>query len=219
MALIDLSMTVKPMWRWPVEIGLVKSHSCGDPYQVTVLKTSMHSFTHIDTPLHIEDGRESIDQVDLERVCGEAAVIDLQPVKQDQELGRDLLVERSGHVRPGDIVLLKTGWDLQRDCTTKNYWLQAPYLSRDAVHYLSELSIKAVGFDFPQDYVIREIPDRHPSAAEMPTHDLLLRQGILLIEYLCNMHRIRAERVALYALPLKIAGAEGACARVVAVEM
>jgi len=218
MALIDLSMTIQPMWRWPVEIGLVKSLSCGDPYQVTAVRTTMHSFTHIDTPLHIERGRESIDQVDLDRLCGQAAVVDVRPVKENQEIGRDVLVERTGHVRPGDIVLLKTGWDLLRDCTTKNYWLEAPYLSRDAVQYLSELSIKAVGFDFPQDFVIREIPDRHPAAAEMPTHDLLLRKGILLIEYLCNMHRIGGERVAVYALPLKIAGAEGACARVVAVE-
>ncbi len=218
MALIDLSMTIQPMWRWPVEIGLVKSFSCGDPYQVTAIKTTMHSFTHIDTPLHIERGRESIDEVDLERLCGQAAVIDLRPVTENQEIGRDLLVERSAHVRPDDIVLLKTGWDLLRDYTTKDYWLEAPYLSRDAAQWLSERSIKAVGFDFPQDYVIREIPDRHPAAEEMPTHDLLLRRGILLIEYLCNVHRIEGERVLVYALPLKIAGGEGACARVVAVE-
>jgi kynurenine formamidase len=96
--------------------------------------------------------------------------------------------------------------------------LEAPYLNRRAAAWLSEQPIKAVGFDFPQDYVIREIPERHPSAAEMPSHDLILRKGILLIEYLCNLHRIQAKRVELYALPLKVAGAEGACARVVAVE-
>ena len=51
----------------------------------------------------------------------------------------------------------------------------------------------------------------------MPTHDLILRKGILLIEYLCNLHRIHAERVQVYALPLKLFEGEGACARVVAV--
>lgn len=218
MELIDLSMTMEPMWRWPIEIGLAKDMNKGDPYHVTTLKTSMHAFTHVDTPRHIELGRESIDEVDLERLCGPAAVVDLTPVSADQEIGQKLLAQRASHVRPGDIVLLKTCWDLARDYTSKQYWLEAPYLHRSAVQWLTELSIKAVGFDFPQDYVIREIPNRHPSASEMPTHDLLLRNGILLIEYLCNLDRISSDRVEIYILPLKVAGAEGACARAVAVE-
>ena len=218
MGLIDLSMTVQPIWRWPVEIELLKDMSCGDPYQVTGIRTGMHAFTHIDTPLHIELGRESIDQIDLKRLCGPAAVVDLTPIAENQEIGRDLLSERASHVLPDDIVLLKTGWDLARDYTGKNYWSEAPYLNPEGAEWLSELSIKAVGFDFPQDYVIREIPDRHPTALEMPTHDLILRKGILLIEYLCNLHQIKTDRVDIYALPLKIAGGEGACARVVAVE-
>jgi arylformamidase len=218
MKLVDLSMTIQPMWRWPAEIELVKDISKGDPYQVTAVKTVMHSFTHVDTPLHIEPGRESIDQVDLERLCGPAAVVDLGPVGANQEIGPELLAERAGHVLPGDIVLLKTSWDLAMDCTTRGYWSDAPYLNRQAAAWLSALPIKAVGFDFPQDYAIREIPARHPSAKEMPTHDLILRKGILLIEYLCNLHRIKAKRIEIYALPLKVVGGEGACARVVAVE-
>ncbi len=218
MGLIDLSMTIQPMWRWPVEIELVKDINGGDPYQVTAVKTSMHSFTHIDTPLHIELNRESIEQINLERLCGSAAIIDLTPITENQEIGYDLLTDRASHVLPGDIVLLKTCWDLVRDYTTKSYWSGSPYLSRDSAEWLSKLPIKAVGFDFPQDYVIREIPDRHPTTEEMPTHDLILRRGILLIEYLCNLHRIKADRVDIYALPIKIAGGEGACARVVAVE-
>ena len=38
-----------------------------------------------------------------------------------------------------------------------------------------------------------------------------------MIEYLCNLHQITSDRVEVYALPLKIAGAEGAPARVMAV--
>jgi arylformamidase len=215
--LVDLSMTIRPMWRWPVEIGLAKDLRQGDPYQVTAIKTGMHAFTHVDTPLHIELGRESIDQVDLQRLCGPAAVVDLGPIEPNREIDPGLLRERAAHVCPGDIVLLKTGWDLVRECTTREYWLDAPYLNREAAAWLADLPIKAVGFDFPQDRVIREIPARHPAAEEMPTHDLILRKGILLIEYLCNLHQVRAERVQVYALPLKLFGGEGACARVVAV--
>ncbi len=38
-----------------------------------------------------------------------------------------------------------------------------------------------------------------------------------MIEYLCNLDRVRQERATIYALPLKVLGSEGACARVVAV--
>ena len=215
---IDLSMKMQPMWRWPVETNLVMDIHRGDAYQVTTVNTSMHAFTHVDTPLHIEPGHESIDAVDLSRLCGPAAVIDLTPVAANQEIGCTYLQKRAQHVRKGDLVILKTCWDSMRDYTTKSYWHEAPFISADAALWLSEQPIKAVGFDFPQDYVIREIPRRHPSPAEMPTHDLILRKGILLIEYLCNLDKIESERIDLYALPLKIEGAEGGCARVIAIE-
>ena len=56
-------------------------------------------------------------------------------------------MERAGHVQPGDIVLLKTCWDLARDCTTREYWSEAPYLNREAAAWLADLPVKAVGFD------------------------------------------------------------------------
>ena len=213
---IDLSMKIQPMWRWPVESKLLKDIHRGDPYQVTSVSTSMHAFTHVDTPLHIEPGRESIDAVDLNRLCGPTAIIDLTPVSANQEIGCTSLQERAQHIREGDLVILKTCWDSMRDYTTESYWHEAPYISADAALWLSEQPIKAVGFDFPQDYVIREIPSRHPSPTEMPTHDLILRKGILLIEYLCNLDKIESDRIDLYALPLKMGGAEGCCARVIA---
>lgn len=218
MAFIDLSMNIQAMWRWPVEVERLKDINKGDPYQASAVKMGMHSFTHIDTPLHIELGRESIDQVALERLCGPAAIVDLNPIGANQEIGLELLTSRASHLRQGDILLLRTCWDLTRDYNTKEYWLEAPYLNHDASEWLSKQSIKAVGFDFPQDYIIRKIPDQHPPVQKMPTHDLILRKGILLIEYLCNLHRIKAKRVEVYALPLKVVGVEGACARVVAVD-
>jgi arylformamidase len=74
-----------------------------------------------------------------------------------------------------------------------------------------------VGFDFPQDFSIRDIPERHPPLEELTTHHLILRKGIYLIEYLCNLHQVHADRIQVYALPLKVLGAEGAPARVIAV--
>ena len=132
MRLVDLSMKIQPMWRWPVESKLIKDIHRGDPYQVTSVSTSMHAFTHVDTPLHIEPGRESVDEVDLSRLCGPAAIINLTPVAANQQLGYDYLKQRARHVKEADVVILKTCWDSMRDYTTESYWHDAPYLSTEA---------------------------------------------------------------------------------------
>lgn len=218
MRIIDLSMTIKSMWRWNVESEFIQNFDIGDSYQTTMLKIGMHSFTHIDTPLHIEPNCESIDKISIENLCGSAAVIDLTSVEENQEIKLATIKEKSKHIRENDIVILKTCWDRLKSYSTVDYWSESPYLNRESSLWLSELPIKAIGFDFPQDYAIREIPKRHPPVIEMPTHDLILRKGIFLIEYLCNLNLIKSERIEIFALPIKVANCEAACARVIAID-
>jgi kynurenine formamidase len=53
---------------------------------------------------------------------------------------------------------------------------------------------------------------------EHVTHDILLRAGVHMIEYLVNTRELHAPRVLLCAAPLKIPGADGGPARVFAIE-
>jgi arylformamidase len=213
MKFIDLSLTIQPHWRWAIKQKRILSHSAADPYQVTVITLSMHAFTHVDTPLHIAPGKITIDEVPLENWAGPAAVLDLTYVKANQEIDRSDLEKVSGHIQKGDIILLKTAWDQKRNPMSREYWSEAPYVGEKAAIWLAKQPIKAVGFDFPQDYVIREIPQRHPKAEEMPTHHHILGKGIYLIEYLCNLHRIKKDRINFFAVPLKVRNAEGAPTR------
>ena len=50
------------------------------------------------------------------------------------------------------------------------------------------------------------------------THDVLLRNGVTLIEYLSNTVALTRPRTFLCCLPLKLPGADGAPARVIALE-
>jgi kynurenine formamidase len=50
------------------------------------------------------------------------------------------------------------------------------------------------------------------------THDTLLRDGVTLIEYLVNTTALSERRVLFSAAPLKIPGADGAPARIYAIE-
>ena len=216
MKIIDLSMPIQSNQRWPVSCERVLDFEKGDPFQSTTFTMSAHAFTHVDSPLHIEADRSPIDDVTLDNLVGPAVVIDLSHVQPNQAIRLDDLKKDTGDITVEGIVVLKTAWDLKRSWNSREYWSEAPFLDEEAVAWLSEQQLNAVGFDFPQDYAIREIPERHPRVEEMPAHNLILRKGIYQIEYLCNLHQINAKRFTLIALPLRLAGCEGAPARVIA---
>jgi kynurenine formamidase len=92
-------------------------------------------------------------------------------------------------------------------------------MTREAAAWLLERRPRAVAFDFPQDYAIRLLlkGERRP-LAENVTHDVLLRNGVILIEYLSNTVALTGPRTFLCCLPLKVPAADGAPARVVALE-
>jgi kynurenine formamidase len=120
-------------------------------------------------------------------------------------------------VHEGDLLLIRSAWDTKMDYTTRDFWLQAPYLTRAAAEWLAERRPRAVGFDFPQDYVIRELVSRQPALSEFPTHDLLLARGIILIEYLVNLAAIPGRTTLFLAAPLKVPGSDGGPARALAI--
>jgi arylformamidase len=62
-------------------------------------------------------------------------------------------------------------------------------------------------------------PDSSKGGLESPNHKLLLKNEIILIEYLCNLKRLKGPKIFIMALPLKIKGGDGSPARVVAYDM
>jgi len=220
MNIIDLSMPVDSgHFRWPVERGIKGDFANGDLFEVSWLRTSCHGFTHMDAPRHMVPGGDTLDDLDLARVVGPAAVIDLSDVRPHEEITAARLAPAAEHLRPGEIALFRTGWDTQRDWRTPAFWRDAPWLSRDAAEWLLERRPTAAAFDFPQDYTIRLLLDGEVRPIhEHVTHDVLLRNNVTLIEYLVNTLAVSGPRTILAALPVRLAGADGAPARVVAIE-
>ncbi|WGF87950.1 cyclase family protein [Marinivivus vitaminiproducens] len=217
--IVDLTVPIEPHFRWPMERSLKADFAKGQQFQITWLGLVVHGFTHIDSPRHIlPDGKTSSD-VPLETTIGEASVVDLSAVEPKQEITAEFLSARAGHVREGDIVLLKTCWDERRALHTPEFWTDAPYLSRGACEWLLERRIKALAPDFPQDYPIRLLlgGDTAP-LTDFVSHDVLLRNGVILIEYVCNFGALTHPRTTVYALPIKLPDADGCPARVIAVE-
>lgn len=220
MRIVDLSMPITTAHpRWKTEVTFTGDLSAGDLAQVTTVKVSCHAFTHVDARRHMFLDGATIEETPLERVVGDCAVIDLMDVTPNEAIGPARIAARAGHLRANDMVLFKTGWDRQRSPQTTAFWTEAPFVTREAAQWLWDKRITTVAWDFPQDYTIRLLlkGEARP-LPEHVTHDILLRNGVTMIEYICNTSALVADRVLLCAAPLKIPTADGAPARVFAIE-
>jgi arylformamidase len=217
--IIDLSMPIEDHFRWPVERRLVTSHEAGDVNQKTWLGWMVHGFTHMDAPRHFFAAGPTTSEVPLEATVGDAAVVDLVDVRPDEAIDVERLAAAAGHLRPGDIVVMRTTWERTCSPRTPEFWTRAPYVTRAASEWLLAQQPRAVAFDFPQDFVIRLLLEgQRPPVEDNVTHDVLLRQGVILIEYLANTVALTRPRTYLVCLPLKVPDADGAPARVIALE-
>jgi arylformamidase len=220
MRIIDLTMPIiTDHVRWAAGKSIKGDVAKGDLFQVTSVTISCHSFTHVDARRHYFADGDTIEATPLEAVVGDAAVIDLMDIAPNEAITPDRLAARFAGVAPGDKILFKTGWSDQRSFRTKEFWTEAPYLTREAALLLRERRVSTIAYDFPQDYCIRlSLHGEQRPIEEHVTHDILLRAGVHMIEYLINTSAITAPRVLLSAAPLKIPGADGAPARVYAIE-
>ncbi|MDW8314674.1 MAG: cyclase family protein [Rhodovarius sp.] len=218
--LIDLTLPVQTgHFRWPVERRLLKSHEQGQG-QATWAGWNVHAFTHMDAPRHVDPSGFTTDAVTLEMTVGPAAVVDVSAVPADQPIPLEHLAAAGAHLRPGDIALIRTRWDERASINSPDYWLKAPWMTAEGAAWLFERGIKAVGFDFPQDRCIRFFltGEPRPPLPEHVTHYHLLARGVIMFEYLCNMGALRQPRNEVIALPIRLPDADGAPARVIAIE-
>lgn len=213
--IIDLSLPIsEDLPRWDVQLNREFPEHC---YQISTIKMPVHAATHMDSPLHFVQGGKPIDQIPLEMTVGEASVVDLSYMGENEGITAEDLRKQGGHIREGDIVLLRTDWP-DRMWGNEDFWRKAPYLTEDGARWLADKRPKAVGCDFPQDFVVRDLADREPDRSEFVVHNVFLPRGILNIEYLTNLKGIRGKRCQFMALPLKLIGLDGSPVRAIAIE-
>ena len=220
MHIVDLSTPiVENHFRWPVERRMLRNHDENN-VQSTWAGWIAHGFTHMDSPRHVVADGFTTDAISMDMVVGPAAVVDVSAVAPHRPVTADMVAAAGAHVREGDIVLLRARWDEKESIDTEDFWRNAPYVTTEAAEWLRDAKIKAIAFDFPQDYCIRYFltGEKRPPLPEHPTHYHLLRNGIIMFEYLRNMVAIEGERTFFVGLPLKLPDSDGAPARAIAID-
>ena len=170
MRVIDLSMPIAPHFRWPTQVSVTGDIARGDQFRVSRLDATCHGFTHVDAQAHILADAPTIEATPLDRVVGPCRVLRLERVAPEEEIGPERLAAADPGGAEGEILLLASGWDGQRDSATPEFWRHAPWLNRAAAEWLAGRKPAAVAFDFPQDYPIRLLLDRHRGAFRAARH-------------------------------------------------
>lgn len=204
----DISLTISPdLPTWPGDPKIILDRFSkmeeGAPCNVTQISACVHIGTHVDAPYHFLGGQsQTVEQLPLNLLTGRAYVLHLP---DEVNLITAEVLERAGVPPRTRRLLFKT--------RNSAYWSEAVHpfqeefvaLSPDGAQYIVDHGVRLVGVDYLSVAPFSE-PER--------THEILLQAGVMVIEGL-NLSQVSQGRYALYCLPLKIAGADGAPARAI----
>ncbi|GAB4116342.1 MAG: cyclase family protein [Acidobacteriota bacterium] len=218
---------------WPTAEGFRKTTDfeglteAGYWYSAYSFCTAEHGGTHLDAPVHFAQGAPAADQVPLDRLLGQAAVVD---VVEQAGRDRDYLIQvadfeaweqQHGRLPEGVILLLRTGFsqywpDRVRYLGTDRRGPEAvaelhfPGLAPDAARWLvAERSVRAVGIDTASiDYGQSRL---------FEAHRILFAAEIPVFENVAALDRLPATGAFVIGLPMKIRGGSGGPLRIIAV--
>ena len=186
-----------------------------------------HGGTHIDAPVHFAQGRWTVDQIPLDRLIGNAVVVDVSaasatnPDYQVSVADFTAWEQAHGQLEPDLIVLIRTDFS-RRWPDAATYMgtsergaaavakLHFPGLHPDAATWLAETrKVKAVGLDTASiDF---------GQSTLFESHRILYARNIPAFENLTALDQLPARGATVYALPMKIKGGSGSPLRAVAV--
>jgi arylformamidase len=204
MAIYDVTRTLHPgMPTWPGEPGpeltLIKEMAAGHSADVSYLSLGVHTGTHVDAPRHFIPGGASVESLPLEALIGPARVVSIrhQGAITVEELG-------SAGLEGIERVLFRTrNSDEWSDSAFKDDFV---YIEPEAAQWLADRGTLLIGVDY--------LSVESFAAPEPLTHRALLNAGVVIVEGL-DLRAIAQGDYNLYCMPLKLAGADGAPARVV----
>lgn len=205
MRIIDISMTIRenmPVFKNKADrrpLIWMAGDTKHQGLHETRMDIDLHTGTHLDSPKHMVENGDSIDRLDLSKVIGECRVLDLTDV---EDCIREENLAKHG-IQSGEFVLLKT-----RNSFEDKYDEAFIWLDPSGAKYLKEAGISGVGIDALRIEKEQKRQD---------THKILFGSGIVILEGL-RLKEAEAGVYQLYALPLKIQGAEASPVRAVLVK-
>lgn len=194
-------------------------------YAANAFCSPEHGGTHLDAPIHFAENRHTAEQIPLKQLVGPAIVIDVAAAaaqNPDYRLTRSDVLEfeqAHGTIRPGTIVLLRTGWSrywpdrgryLGDDTPGDASRLHFPSYGEDAARLLVEdRGVAALGVD------VASID--HGQSHDFIVHRIAADRNVPGFENLTNLEELPPRGAVVIALPVKIERGSGGPLRAIAI--
>jgi len=179
-----------------------------DGYNLELLFLSTHTGTHLDAPHHFLEKGAKIHEISLKKLVSEAVLIQSRKKGGESITKTDIqkFEKKHGKIEGFSSVIFYTGW--QRNLQKKYYFTNNPGLSVSAAKYLASKKISLVGIDSPSIDL--------GTNSKFPVHQIFAKKGMLIVENLVNLEKIKSVKFHLVVLPLKLKGATGSPVRAIA---
>jgi len=212
MKIIDLTLTVSdeiPTFPGSPQPSFIPWENVKeDGYNLELLFLSTHTGTHMDAPYHFLEKGAKIHEISLKKLVSEAVLIKSKKRGGESITKIDIqkFEKKHGKIASFSSVIFYTGW--QRNLQKKYYFTKNPGLSVSAAKYLASKKISLVGIDSPSIDVGTD--------SKFSVHQIFAKKGILIVENLANLDKIKSSKFHLVILPLKLKNATGSPVRAVA---
>ena len=211
MKIWDISRTLSnDLAEWPGDepcrFRLTREKAKGESVNLGAISMSVHNGTHADAQFHFDTNGGSIEKASLETYLGRATVVDLAQAFLESKEKRLITIEdlrpAAESIAATSRLLVKTGrWT---DSTVFPH--EIPVIAADVPAWLQKNGVKLLGLDLPS---VDEIDSK-----SLQNHHALARAGVAIVESL-DLSDVGAGIYQFAALPLKIAGGDGAPMRAI----
>jgi kynurenine formamidase len=212
MKIIDLTLTVSdkiPTFPGSPQPSFIPWENVKeDGYNLELLFLSTHTGTHMDAPYHFLEKGAKIHEISLKKLVSETVLIKSKKKDGESITKTDIqkFEKKHGKIASFSSVIFYTGW--QRNLQKKYYFTKNPGLSVSAAKYLASKKINLVGVDSPSIDLGTD--------SKFSVHQIFAKKGILIVENLANLEKIKSSKFHLVVLPLKLKNATGSPVRAIA---
>ena len=212
MKVIDLTLTVSnkiPTFPGSPQPNFIPWENIKeDGYNLELLFLSTHTGTHMDAPHHFLEKGAKIHEISLKKLVSEAVLIQSRKKSNESITKTDIqkFEKKHGKIDGFSSVIFSTGW--QRNLQKKYYFTESPGLAVSAAKYLASKKISLVGIDSPSIDVGTD--------PKFSVHQIFAKKGMLIVENLANLDKIKSPTFHLVVLPLKLKNATGSPVRAIA---
>lgn len=183
-----------------------------DGFNLLAIHLGSQSGTHVDAPFHFEEDGLKVDEIPMERFVGPGVVVEARDLEARGEITWDHVAPVAHLLRPGVVVLLRTGW-------SRHYgeaaYFEHPFLSTDACERMLALGVRTFCIDAIN---IDETPDAEHPGVGFPTHHLISSVGGVIGENF-RLEDLPAGEFLVACTPMRLTGADGGPVRAVAIEL